>query len=232
MQMINGIPFSMLLILAALGVIIFIGFNLYRRLILPMMLLKDSGKAHQKSFARTEIIVWMVYVITVIYFALVKSLPVTMVLLALVVFAFFDFWKNYFAGIILKFGDKLQCGDSITVNEHTGTIVEFGNRAIKMMSDIGEEMLIPYRLVNTEVKIGQKSTPKTLLKTFVLENEGNKQVGTKQKIESAIYNNPWIIISNPVNVMLEGEKATLSFYVLNKEFYEKAKQRLVKDLEH
>ena len=230
MQIINGIPFSMLLILAALGVIIFIGFNLYRRLILPMMLLKDSGKAHQKSFARTEIIVWMVYVIAVIYFALVKSLPVTMVLLALVVFAFFDFWKNYFAGIILKFGDKLQLGDSITVNDHSGKIVEFGNRAMKMMSDIGEEMLIPYRLVNSEVKIGQKSTPKTLLKTFVLENKGNKEMGMKQKIEKAIYNNPWIIISNPVNVMLEGEKATLSFYVLNKEFYEKAKQRLAKDL--
>lgn len=225
MQFINGIPFFMLLVLAALGALIFVGFSLYRRLILPIILLKETGQAHRKSVNRLEIIVWSMYLLVVIYYDLITSLPVTVIILALILVAFFDFWRNYFSGIVLKFGDKLHLGDSITVNGHSGKILEFGNRTLKIINTIGEEMLIPYRLINTEVKIGQKSAPKILYKTLVLEG-----VGIKQKIENAIYTNPWIIISRPFSIALEDQRATLNFYVLNQEYFEKAKGRLLRDL--
>jgi hypothetical protein len=228
---INGIPFSMLFILTVFGLAIFVAFSLYKRLILPIVLLKDSGQAHRKSVARLEIIVWAIFFLSLVYYALVASLPVTIILLTLIIFAFFDFWRNYFTGIILKLGDKLQLGDSIVVNGHSGKIVAFGNRDIKMESTIGEEILIPYRLANTEIKIGQKSKPKILFKTFVLdENIEDSSIGLKQKIEQAVYTNPWIIISSPVTIRMEGQKAILNFYVLNNDFFEKAKRKLLQDL--
>ncbi len=228
---INSIPFSMVFILAVIGVLIFMGFRLYRRLILPIMLLKESGKAHQRSLDRVEIIIWGVYAVALVYQALVTSLPVTVVLLGLILFAFFDFWRNYFSGIVLKFSDKLQLGDAISLNGHTGSILEFGSRDLKIIGPEGEKMLIPYRLVNTEVKIGQKSLPEILYKTFVVELSANNPVGVRQKMEKALYSNPWIILSSPVSVALEDQRATLRFYVLNNDFFEKAKYRLLRDLE-
>ncbi|MCB0706729.1 MAG: mechanosensitive ion channel [Saprospiraceae bacterium] len=226
MTIINGIPFSTLFVLALVGVNIFIGFNLYRRLILPILLLKESGRTHQKQVDRAEIIVWAIYIIAAIYFALIASLPVAFILIALMVFSFFDFWRNFFSGIILKLGDKLQLGDSISVNGHTGKIIEFGNRALKITSSFGEEVLIPYSLINTEIKIEQKSRPKILLKTFVLEEVS----ANKNKIETAIYNNPWILISSPISISMENQQTRLSFYVLDNAFFEKAKQQLLTDL--
>ncbi|MFT4762137.1 MAG: small-conductance mechanosensitive channel [Paraglaciecola sp.] len=231
MLTINGIPFSMLFVLTILGWAIFATFSLYKRLILPIILLKDNGQAHRKSVARLEIIVWAIFFLSLVYYALVASLPVTVILLTLIIFAFFDFWRNYFTGIIMKLGDKIQLGDSVVVNGHSGKIVEFGNRDIKMESTIGEEILIPYRLANTEIKIGQKSKPKILFKTFVLdENIKTSSTELKQKIEQAIYTNPWIIISSPVTISMEGQKATLNFYVLNNDFFEKARRKLLQDL--
>jgi hypothetical protein len=228
---INGISFSMLFVLTIVGLAIFVAFSLYKRLILPIVLLKDNGPAHCKSVARLEVIVWAIFFLSLVYYALVASLPVTVILLTLIIFAFFDFWRNYFTGIIMKLGDKLQLGDSIVVNGHSGKIVEFGNRDIKMESTIGEEILIPYRLANTEIKIGQKSKPKILFKTFVLdENIEDSSIGLKQKIEQAVYTNPWIIISSPVTIRMEGQKAILNFYVLNNDFFEKAKRKLLQDL--
>lgn len=230
MQSIAGIPFSMLLFLGAIGLLIFLGFSLYRRLILPIVLLKETGSAHQKSVARLEIVVWSAYFIVALYNALVTSLPITVILLTLLLLAFFDFWRNFFSGITIKFGGNINLGDSITVNEHSGKILAFGYRSLKMVSAVGEELLIPYRLVNKEVKIGQKSTPKILLKTFVVDETLKAPFSGKQKIEAAIYKNPWIITSSPISILVEGQRATLSFYVLNNDFFEKAKHHLLKQL--
>ncbi len=174
---------------------------------------------------------WAVYVIAVIYYALIASLPVTLILLISVSLAFLDFWRNYFSGIILKLGGKLQIGDSISWDGHSGKILEFGYRTLKLINQEGEEMLIPYRLVDGEVKIGQKGTPKILSKTFTIDQLVENRPGIRQQIENAIYANPWIVISSPVQITLEAQRVTLNFYVLNQDFFEKAKYRLLKDLE-
>ena len=94
MQLITGFPFFMLLVLASLGLVLFLAFRLYRKWILPGLLLKESGRTHGESVTRIEIVVWTLYFAVVIDYALVASLLVTLVLLTLVLLAFFDFWRN------------------------------------------------------------------------------------------------------------------------------------------
>lgn len=220
----------MLFLLGIVGVLLLLGFSLYRKLILPRILLKENGQSHYEGLIQLEIVSWAIFVLAVIYYGLVKSLPVTLILLGLVLFAFFDFWRNYFTGISLKFGHKLQIGDSISVNGHSGRILAFGNRALKMINEEGEEMLMPYTLINKEVKIGQKSTPQILYKPLVLENIPMGKKDLKKNIEKAIFSNPWILISSPVHIAIEKDQVLLNFYVLNNEFFEKARRQLVKDL--
>jgi len=230
-QIFHGLSFSTLLLLVIIGSLIFIGFNIYRRWMLPILLSKDKGSAqHHGTFDKVEIVVWTVFVMVFIYYSLLSSLLVTVILLLLTVFAFYDFWKNYFAGIILRFSDKIQPGDSITVNDYSGKIIEFGNRALKMVSSGGEEILIPYQRINAAIKIGQKNVPKVLFKTFVLEGVVKDHAKAKQQLEKALFNNPWIIISKPVTIALEEQRASLSFHVLNNDFFDMAKERLLKDL--
>ena len=229
-QILQAHSLPMLLVLTIVGALIFIGFQVYRQLILPILLSKDSGAAHQKAFKRLEIIAWAVYAIVVIYYSLLSSLLVTAILLALILFAFFDFWRNFFAGLVIRFGDKIQVGDSITTNDTSGKIIAFDARAMRILNALGEEVIIPYQRINAEVRIAQKRLPKVLFKTFVLEGVVQDYAKAKQQLEAALYQNPWIILSKPINIALEDQRASLSYYVLNNDFFEKSKRRLLKDL--
>ena len=214
----------------ALGLILYVGFSLYRKMILPVALLKEHGIEHQKTLSKFEIIAWTVFFAVVVYFALKASLVITLVLLLLILLAFFDFFRNFFPGLAIKFGDNFQIGDHITVNDAKGRVTDFGFRSIKLVTATGEEILMPYRLINSAVKIEQKSVPKVLFKSLVVEDEKKMSVDFKQRIRAAIYTNPWIIISSPVNIAVVGKRATLDFYTLNNDLFEKARQRLLKDL--
>ena len=156
MELIQGLPSYILLITIIVGLILYVGFSLYRKIILPVALLKEHGIEQQKILIKIEIIVWAVFFTVVVYFALKASLVITLVLLVLILLAFFDFFRNFFPGLAIKFGDNFQIGDHITVNDAKGRVTEFGYRAIKLVTAEGEEILMPYRLINSAVKIEQK----------------------------------------------------------------------------
>jgi hypothetical protein len=230
MELIQGLPTYIIIITIIVGLLLYIGFRLYRKIILPVALLKENGLKQQKVLIKIEIIVWAIFFTAVAYFALKASLVITLVLLLLILLAFFDFFRNFFPGLAIKFGDNFELGDHITVNEVQGKVIDFGYRSIKLITAKGEEILMPYRLINSAVKIEQKSVPKVLFKSLVIEDNKHGAVDFKQRIRETIYTNPWIIISSPVNISITGNQATLDFYTLNNDLYEKARLRLLKDL--
>lgn len=230
MNTLQGIPFSMILLLAAASVLLYLGFRGYRQLLLPIVVLKADGQDRQKTLRRIELLAWAIYVAVGIYFSLKVSLVITLALLALVSLAFFDFWRNFFAGIVLKFGDNFQLGDFITINGYSGTVAGFGNRTLKIVTTAGEEILSPYSLVKHEIKIEQKQLPKTLFKTLEIENLPPEKKDWHQALTAAIYANPWIIISNPVEVAVQDNRAVLRFSVLDPVFFERARRRLLADV--
>jgi RNase P/RNase MRP subunit p29 len=230
MNLIEEIPFFSILAIGLVAFLIYIGFGLYRKLILPILMLEKTEKIRKKNFAKLEVVVWVIFFIAVFYYGLIKSPLIICALLLLISVAFFDFWRNYLSGIILKFGDYFQLGDSVTINGNTGRVVHFGNRTLRIVTAQGAEILIPYRLVDKEVKIKQKSTPKILFKSVEIDVATLPKEGLQNKIINALNSNPWIIISSPTEATLQGDKAVLNFYVANNLFYEKAKRRLDKEL--
>ena len=226
----NDFSFSMLLFFVAVGIFIFVGFNLYRRWVLPKTSIRQDYDQHRMAFIRLEIISWSIFFISLISYGLNSVLTITVILLTLVVLIFFDFWRNYFSGIIYKFEGKLQPGDTISVNGHSGRILEFSSRALKMMDSDGDEVLISYSSINPEVKIEQKLAAELLCKNFVLEVDLGEPSLAKPKLEKALFANPWIILSKPVRIAWDDRGTILNFYVLNNEFFERAKCQLLKDL--
>jgi len=226
----NDFSFSMLLFFVAVGILIFIGFNIYRRWVLPNTSIRQDQDQHRMTFIRLEIISWSLFFVSVIYYSLSTALTIAVFLITLVVLIFFDFWRNYFSGIIYKFEGKLQPGDTISVNGHSGRVLEFGTRALKMMDGDGDEVLISYHSINSEVKIEQKLAAELLCKTFIIEVELGEHSEAKPKLEMALFTNPWIILSKPVRIAWDDRGTILNFYVLNNEFFERAKRQLLKDL--
>ncbi|MEZ4883813.1 MAG: mechanosensitive ion channel [Chitinophagales bacterium] len=228
MDFIKEIPLSMLMLIVVIGILIFLAFNLYKKLMLPTLLKRDD--AAQKKLDRVELLVWGGFFEVVIYYCLKTSLLVTSVWLFLILVVFFDFWRNFFAGIVLRFGGHFQLGDSITFNGYSGRVTHFGNSTLKMVTAEGEEILSPYRLVNKEVKIAQKNKPKTVFKTLKIEDLSENASDLQQVISNVVYANPWIVVSQPVEITIQNGGATLGFWVLNNDFFEKAKRRLLEDL--
>lgn len=224
MNLVQHISPFLIIAFVIIGAVLFIGFRLYEKLRLPVVLLTKEGKKIRKNFQKLEFLVWALFLTIVLFYAIKSSILVTLTLLLIVTLAFFIFWKNYFAGIPIKFGSNFDLGDSISVNGISGVVTGLGNTNITILSTIGEETLIPYSALKSEIKIKQKSIPKVLYKTMVIEGENDSSHAYKQKLQNLLNANPYIIVTKPYSISIEEDKTTAGFHVLDDELYEKAKR--------
>lgn len=215
----NLFTFSTLL---AIGVLLFLGFMIYRRFRMPAVVLKRDRYKHEQKIQKIEFVVWAIYFLMIIYVALTGNLVVTIIVLLLLILAFFKFWKNYFAGIVIKFTNKFEIGDSITINSLKGNIIEMGFTSLILATAEGTEVILPYSSLDTQIKIEQKSSPKILSKSMYIPDFYLRTSDQKSELLKLLSANPWIILSKPIQLSTDEKGTNLSFFVINNEIYNKA----------
>ncbi len=208
--------------LLSAGFLIFIGFRLYRRFRMPAVVIKRDRYKHEQKLQKIEFVVWACFLFLTIYLALRGNLIVSLIILLLVILAFFKFWKNYFAGIVIKFTNKFEIGDSITINDVKGNIIEMGLTNLVLATAEGTEVLLPYSKLDKEIKIEQKSSPKILSKSMFIPDFYLKTSAQKQELLNLLSSNPWLILSKPIQISGDEKGTNLSFFVINNEIYNKA----------
>jgi len=208
--------------LIAIGFLFFLGFKVYRKFRMPTVILKRDRYKHEQKIQKIEFIVWAVFLLIVIYFALTRNVIITITVLALLGLAFYKFWKNYFAGIVIKFTNKFEMGDSITIDSLKGNIIEMGFTSLILATAEGTEVILPYSNLDRQIKIEQKSSPKILSKSMFIPDFYLRTSDQKTKLINLLSANPWIILSKPINLSTDEKGTNLSFFVMNNEIYNKA----------
>lgn len=220
---VGTISLNTIIILVILGLILFAFFFLLKRYVIPFLNSRKAiRKAQIKSF-RFEVILWTVYAVFALYHLLAESIWISGIIIALIVLAGINFWRDLFSGIIFKLDNKFQAGDPVMFEGYTGIIEGIERRFLIVKTEHEELVRIPFRKVSAAVLIRKQAKGKLVSGRFVLPEIGRDDKEL-EKLKHWIMNCPWIVSAENAQYSVDAEEqASVSFYCVDQASVERAK---------
>ena len=136
--------------------------------LLPFKIVKQS------SFVKkVNIVLWTFFALLSVLYLGNKSLLFTVFLLIAVALAFWSFWRDFFANIVIQFNNELKENEKIKWKEITGTIKQITTRNIYLETDDGKMEIIPLHLFVSDAYTKLQQVNKPLKYSFSV-NDADK----------------------------------------------------------
>lgn len=194
------IPFLLILGLMVLGAIIWVTFKLLSDYITPYLKAKYKIKRANLFVYRLKTITWSVYVLFCFYQLITSHLIIGVALTVFVALVGFNFWKDFFTGIYLKFSGNLNTNDKITINQLNGKVIKFNTRNIQIETVNDEILFIPYRQFLDNAVSKKISKGEMRSKKIILNLPQNYADNTVKHIEKLVFLCPWVYSHKPIKV--------------------------------
>lgn len=205
MLSLENIPVLDILKFLVAGLIILLVFNIVNNYIIPFI--KERQAATLKWWQRIQIMVWLLFAGLFYVKLLQANLIVTLVLSILVFGIGFNYWRNVFAGILIKFSNQFRMGDIISADFAQGQLSAINLSQTKLINDQGELVVIPNAKIRTAVL-------KQLYKKNNVQTHSFKvQVTAKQSAEDLhrlVLNCPYISANQEISVE---KKSSLEYLI-------------------
>ncbi len=166
----------------------------------------------QSVLNKFNILLWTFFALLSILYLGNKSLLFTIFIVVAVALAFWSFWRDFFAYVIIQFNNELTVNERIKWQNISGVVKRLTTRNIYVETDNGKMEIIPLHLFvsNTYTKMQQINRP--LLHTFTVPADVDAGYIRKQ-----LFINPWVIKHMPVNIEKTAEGYKVSCYTFNKD---------------
>ena len=149
MRTLENIPVSDIFTFLVAGLIIALVFNIINSYIIPFI--KERQAATLKWWQRIQIIIWLLFV-ALFYVRMLQSNIIVTVILSLFLFEVgFNYWRNVFAGILIKFSNQFRAGDIISADFAQGQLSAINLSQTKLVNDKGELVVIPNSKIRAAV---------------------------------------------------------------------------------
>ncbi len=159
---ISNLEIYHILFYVGLGFVLYFFFKVIKSYIFPLLTNKESFV--KTNWLKIQIIAWFSLSLFILV-SLLKLTPyITLTFLFVILALGWDYWRNVFSGIVLKFNDELAVGEIISTNEVTGTLIKIGFAETKLQNNSGEIVTIP----NLKIK---NAILKKISKDFSNSNE-------------------------------------------------------------
>jgi small-conductance mechanosensitive channel len=205
MRSLENIPVSDILTFLVAGLIIAVVFNIINNYIIPFI--KERQATTLKWWQRIQIIIWVLFVALFYIKMLQANLIVTVILSVLVFGIGFNYWRNVFAGILIKFSNQFRAGDIISADFAQGQLSAINLSQTKLVNEKGELVVIPNAKIRTAVL-------KQLYKKNNVQTHSFKvQVAADQRSEDLYHlalNCPYISANQTINI----EKKSSAEYLI------------------
>lgn len=230
-----------LLLFGAIALILFLALLLLKRFI-PFLIHSETKKTLLKQYmAIIEVSIWSLFLIVAIQqFSNSNKLYSWGLFLLLLLSSFWVLWfsiKDFIAGALFKMNRDFKENDSIQVDNFEGKIIEMGNRLLKIESDSGEIIYIPYSKLSQQTIIKIHPGEMVLSHTFTITSKKNEKAEVKMdKIRFEILSLPWASITRPpkIDIIHEDEQnfiIEVKLYSLEKLYFFKMEQEIRKKFE-
>ncbi|MCD6090470.1 MAG: mechanosensitive ion channel [Bacteroidales bacterium] len=230
-----------LLLFVGMALLLFVLLLLLKRFI-PFLLKSETKKSLLKQYmAVIEVGVWSLFIIVAIQqFSNSNKLYSWGLFLLLMLSSFWVLWfsiKDFIAGALFKMNQDFKENDIIQVDNFEGKIIELRGRLLKIESDSGEVIYIPFSQLSQKTIIKIHPGEMVLSHSFTITVKKNEKLEVKQdKIRFEILSLPWASIRRPPKVEIIHEDEInfifeVKLYSLEKQYFFKMEQEIRKKFE-
>lgn len=225
-----------LLIIGGIAVLIFVVLQILKNFI-PFLIKSQTKKGIMKQyFAIIEVGIWSIFIIIAIQqLSDSNQLYAWGLFVLLMLSCFWILWfsvKDFIAGALFKMNKDFHEKDMIRVDNFEGKIIEMRNRLLKIESDTGEVIYIPYSKLNRQTIIKVYPGEMILSHSFKLTSDKSEKAETlKDKIRFEVLSLPWVSIKRPPKIEIISEDEDhfifeIKLYSLEKQYFFKMEQEI------
>ncbi|MDH3492323.1 MAG: mechanosensitive ion channel family protein [Acidobacteriota bacterium] len=194
----GNIPFTEVIIYSVAGVVLLLVFNFLDRYLVPF--LEKRSSTINPWWQKAKIISWLIY-LGLFYSALLRSYTgMTLIFTVIVLGLGWEYWRNIFAGMLIKFTNQLRKGDFISTNIVRGTIRRISLPRTDIINEKGELVFVPNRRLRNSVVTHLRKTHDVNICVF---NVKTRKDQTLDDLYQIAYNCPYIAVNQIVAVELK-----------------------------
>lgn len=137
----NEISLYQVLIYLFIGVLSAMVTYIITYYILPLLSLRKSTQMH--GWSRVQIVFWILYAGLLFVILFRMNMLVTVAMSVVVFGAGWNYWRNLFAGLVIKLNSQLSIGDAIDLEFAKGELKSIGFSQSELVNESGEVIVVP-----------------------------------------------------------------------------------------
>ena len=213
----DNIGFYTIVILTAGAALIAGVFYLIKNYLIPFLKSRQTKERLRFTVFQLEVIIWTTYFMIGISLLIHDSLLTSLILLFLIALIGFNFWRNFFNGIIFKLQKNFEVKDPVQFDNHIGFIDRLTKTNIQIKTETDEIVYVPYFKLNGDLLIKRQVKGKLLSEKFKLNLVQGHETKAIQLVEFWLYSCPWTVNTKGNKVQFIDEKSILiTLYAVDK----------------
>ncbi|MFT5858801.1 MAG: small-conductance mechanosensitive channel [Flavobacteriaceae bacterium] len=202
-----------LLLLVALGGILFVGFYILNNYILP--LISDRIRIENK-WMKVQLLVWIAFSLILFIELLRVNAVITLSIVLVAFLAGWSFWKNIFSGIIIQLSGQIQLGETIAIGDITGTVESLGVAQSVVVNHDGERVNLPNSQLRSSALRHVRKKSNIELYSFSVIGGANETVDS---LYQTALNCPYISANQNIDIKrLEGQEFSVKTSIIDSAF--------------
>lgn len=192
----NNVDFNLwpILWIILMGGIFYLLFNALSKIVFPLV---SSNRLRRKLYLTLPIVERMFwgFFALIAAFALIRQNQISgIITVVIVVFAGWNFIRNYLAGLIVLMGSDYRVGQRVKFKEYTGVVANLKTVNCVIELDNGEMLIVPYQNFTSNLVIKTSPSEKTINSSlsFTTNAPANATV-FKDTLKKYLYNLPWVL---------------------------------------
>ncbi|HFB99385.1 MAG TPA: mechanosensitive ion channel family protein [Phaeodactylibacter sp.] len=180
---IGKIPFPQLFLYVAFGIVLLIIFTIINNYIIPT--LKNQQHIINKYWQKIQIISWLIF-FGLFFIALFRANMILTVVFTIIVLGLgWNFWRNIFSGIVIKFNNQFKKGETISSDFATGVLQSIHLAQSELVNSKGEVVIIPNYKLRTSVL--KRLYKKNNIQTHRFQIKTHNKTATESIYQKALY---------------------------------------------
>jgi hypothetical protein len=228
----GSISWTNLLVLAALFALVFLVLYLLKKYVIPLFMKGQDQSKNQLFLLRVETVTWLAYTLVALVVLFADSFTVTAGIIVVVGLVGFNFWRDFFPGLLMRVSNKYSVNDLVRHEPYSGKLIKMGYTTMHIRTEQEEEIYIPYRKVVSDVFIKRQSTGKLMSAKMILHLGGKDVDRVLREVPHWLFECPWSIPQNENQVQLQpGGMLHITIYSTDHQSLAKVERFIEKSLE-
>jgi len=217
---IDKIPYSYIVVYTLIGILLYFSIKILNAYVIP--LLKEKQHSLAKSWQRLKITIWVIY-FTLFYATLFQAnMFITTIFTIIIIGLGWNYWRNIFAGILIKFNNQFKVGDSISTEFATGVLKKINLDETELINEEGELIFIPNHKLNSTVL--KHHFKKDTIETHIFKLKTTRKL-KNETIYNYALNCPYISANQEIKIQKKGEnKYTIKASIIDNWFMESVQE--------